>query len=871
MAKDIDSIERSVLTPTQNVASGNSFDRLSEATTGLAKIVSNKLNEAQVDMASKQGEQDALSGEAPKKLAPGFNKVTRAYNNAVSNTEARHQVIAAGEQIREAYAHATDPANFNENSPALFKANLQGIVDGTLENTRESNKPKVALALEKLSADASAQMLNHSIEFDNKQTIKNMSADVDMMMRQRRNAAIEGNQGNVTAFDEMLNETLEDYANQNAVIKNTLPELKKKLDQNKQVDNILGGFSQAASEGKQAEFLSDLSHNKQGLDFDTWQQATKEVLALDATEQNLNYQARAIEKQTIVNGIDDGTITTQDQIAENDNLTPVDVLQLQDQLVKHNQAIAKKQYKILDAQKNIVQGNPGFNAAQQKNDMLATARENFQQLTGNPMTLTDMWDSINGLGPTPASGIPGVSMGSNVPQFDAQLSNQLTSRDPNQVIQAASIYNDAVNVKKQPNLVNLSKEALAIATHFNTLNLGNVDPEVLADRVSTTTLDAKDPEIKTRSERFNALYGSSVNGLKALQSKYKEVFGTDYQPGVDDAAMGVFKETFREQYLMSASEEAALAATKQELRAWGTSKYFEDGMVAQPVPEKELAVANIGNAFDNQFRVTAQLIINENKAELEANAKLPENQRNLKPFKIEWSEPKSQSINLDKITEQDKVYKPLGKEITASTTLADMFFAGDKPKVKINGQETELFLMPTPESRLGDRVQYALYYHDKLGMAQPLPDVNSPTGVAMFSPVGMQEWAPNIFNQQQDTKIKDAAKRFKREQVMQDWDALKPQNVWQSLAQIESLIFGSSTEKFMRGTPAERAEIFRRIQSNDTDDIQSFIRQRIQGPNAAAQPAEAKKADNVGIDADQSPADRLGKAAKKPAKKKRAK
>jgi len=101
MAKDIQTIERSVATPTSNVSAGNSFERLGSASGALATIITDKLNEAQIGMEAKQGELDALSGEAPKTLAPGFNKVTRAYNAAVSDTEARQQVLSAKEQISQ--------------------------------------------------------------------------------------------------------------------------------------------------------------------------------------------------------------------------------------------------------------------------------------------------------------------------------------------------------------------------------------------------------------------------------------------------------------------------------------------------------------------------------------------------------------------------------------------------------------------------------------------------------------------------------------------------------------------------------------------------------------------------------------------------
>lgn len=840
MAKDIQSIERNVATPTSSVSGGNAFERLGDAAQGLADTVANKITDAGIDFAGKQGAADAASGEAPKTLAPGVNKVTRAYNTAVADTEARHLVISAREQIREAYANATDPANFNEQTPAIFKSTLEGITEGTLQHTRPDNRGKVQVALEQITGDASIDMLNHSIAYDNKKTMSEMTNEVDYLVKARRDAAIQGSVGNVAAIDEILDETLNDYATRNATIKTMLPDLRKKLDQNAKVDDIVAGYAEAASQGKSAQYMSDLAQNKDQLPYDTWAKATKEVLALDAVEQKLKIQERAESFQTVSNGINNNTITTVEDFNQYPGLTGLDQLKLQGQLEKHQQALAKSRYNIVQAQRNISQGNPGLNTDAQKNTMFANARAEFEEQAKRPMTVFDMWDSIKGTGPIPTSGIANTSMGANVSQFDNQLTAMLTSNDPVQVAQASMIYNDAVHVMKQPNMINLSGPALSIASNFNSQNLGSIDQQELAQRVSDATLNAKDPEIAERADRFRKEYVSNKKQPNLMKSLFKETFNTSYTPGVSDSAMGVFKETFRENFLRTGNGDAALKATKYEMRNWGTSKWFEDGQVGQPVPEKELAIASIGYAFDNQLRVTTQLYINQNRILRGMNEDLPANRRDNSLPTVEWVNP-GQEINLDNISEKDRVFKALGQE----SGVTSYFTNQSKPAVKVNGLETDLFLMPTPESKLGERVQYALYYHDKFGQAQPLPDTSSPTGVAMFSPVGMEKWAPSVLEDETSEQVKAAAVDFQKKQARQEWDDLHPGGVIGRMIEenTSGLIFGIQE----RGTEEQRAEIWRKMNSGDAPELEKLIRQKIQGDNVSTVVSKAKEADHVGV------------------------
>ena len=846
MAKELESIERSVLTPTQTITTTNAFSRLGDASSGLARIISDKAGEIGEDLAGRQGQEDATSGKAPKTLAPPINKATRAYNNAVRDTEARQQVMAAREQIRDAYADATSPANFTSESPALFNATMQGIVEGTLANTRESNRPAVKLALDQLTSDAKANIHAHAVKYDNEQTVNNMTSEMDLMLSNRRNAAINGRVGDVTAYDEMIDKALTDYGEQSAVIQAKLPQLRKSLEQSREIDTVLSGYAQATTEGTQSEYLSNLAANKDDLSFDTWQKATKEVLHLQATEEKLNLESRTQSNQLAINGIDNNTITSDQEIMQMPNLTLTDQYKLMNHLQQHQQKQLKQQASTITALNNIAQGNPGFNSSDQKNNLFNDARTRYEKETGQPMSLMDMYQSVLGKSAYPATGIVGVSVGSNVPMFDAQLKTQLTSRDPAQIAQAAAVVNDVLKIQKNPNLIKLSGDALDIATSYNNANLGGVDQLTLAQQVSDTVQNASEPDQQVRSKAYTSNYGSKP---KVMQGLFKRTFDTNYVQGVSDSAYGVFQEVFRRHFLKSNNEQDALDSTRYEMRAWGPSDYFEPGTVAQPVPEKELSITSVGHAFDNQLRIATQLLINKNKEALQANNALPQNKRNPKPFSIEWVSDK-QEINVEALSDNDRVFKNLGQsdDLMSDATLAETIFPKAKPQVKINGRKTEIFLMPTPESRLGERVQYGLFYLDKFGMAQPVPNPESPSGSAMFSPVGLDAWAPSVLNEKNDEMLKESALKFKKAQAMAEWKMLQPQNIWQELAQYTSM------GMFMRGTPAQRREILERLHDKDTGGLESILKQRIQGQKAqpGKQASEASDADHVGIKADQS-------------------
>src|SRR5690606_39692225 len=104
-------------------------------------------------------------------------------------------------------------------------------------------------------------------------------------------------------------------------------------------------------------------------------------------------------------------------------------------------------------------------------------------------------------------------------------------------------------------------------------------------------------------------------GTNVLQQQFKQTFGFDPKAFGSSDAFKVFSDKYRNYNLTSNSQEAALNATKYDMRAWGTSDYFDKGYVGQYVPEKKIPITKIGNAFGNQMVASLQGFINRNNAD----------------------------------------------------------------------------------------------------------------------------------------------------------------------------------------------------------------------------------------------------------------
>lgn len=754
MAINQQPIARTITLPSTQVSAGQGLTQLSNATGALNQLLTERVNEVAIGNAALQGEQDVQENRQPENLTLPFTKATKAYNDAVSNTEARRMVDSAQNLINESLITNKNPATFNRDTPAKFHSELEGIKSGILETTRVQNREHVREALDQLTAHASLNMLQHSIEYDNQRTQADFKQDISGLLEARRNAAIEGDANRIAGIDAALDQSLNDYSEMNQGIKATLPYQRAEIEKNKAIDTVLGGYSNAIINGSTSHFLSDLADNKDKLPFNIWQDAVKGVVQLDQEHSRLKNDINAEQVAQVNLGIQNNSITDASQILNYPELTLPQQLTAMKQLDASQAKQFKQGSEIITAQQNILSDRASWNSADTRNKMFQSQIQNLEQQTGQPATLVDMQQTLLGQNQYPASGMPNTAIGTNVPVFDSTISTKLTGKDPIATAQAALVYNDIVNVKGKPNAIKINGDALAVANLFTELYRGGTTPEGAAQQAIDTVLNAKEPEIAQRIDRFHKTLekvdpGTGKNGLAI---KYKDAFGIDPQTFGADESFRLFQDRYRANYLSSNSEEAAFNATKYDMQKYGTSKYFDKGYVGQPVPEKEVPIVNVGNAFQNQIASNIQGYINRTNAAREAHP-------DLNISKVEWADP-NQAITFTE-SEQDKVFKK--------------FTIGDKPRIKINGLETDVVLMPSPSSRLGDGgVNYLLGVYDQFNNLHPLKDItNGVDGVARFAPKELSFWAPGIATKKTDEAIREYALQVQQKEIQSGDKELK--------------------------------------------------------------------------------------------------
>lgn len=854
MAKEQQPLQRQILTPTQTVSAGNSFERLGQAVGQVGELANKKFTEIAVTQAAQEGALDAERGELPKDLAFPLTKATEAYNKAGAAIEADRMITSAQSQVQQTLVEMTNPATFNRNTPAEFQARLEGIVEGTLDNTRDQNRAEVANQLTKIGSKASLQMLQQSIQFDNVQTKHDAQVDLNNIQVQLRDAVIAGRTEEAEGLRSKWFEKLNNWGELNNEIARQAPELREQFQKTQLVNQQLGDYSKASSEGKGPEFLAGFVENKDNLPFDVWQKAANQLVSLQGTEQKLIHEVNAQELQQAKNAIDNNTLTDPDDLLDLPNLTTRQHIDLMGRLENQKRKQFKSQEKFIKAQNHILRNQSALISGSTADEMLDTLSPGFEQANGRPMALTDMIESQQGTNAFPMSRLEGVRYGRDVPAINAQMTNQLLSNNPTLVREAAESFNRVVNVDKRANDINISGRALSIATLFNSLNKGIEDPNVLAQRVHDTVMNVSENEFNTRVENYNREFRVNPRtGKSKLDKKFKELTGINPQLFKTDAAMDFFKSEHRISFLNSNSEQAADKETAYKMRAWQTSPYFDDGVYSLGAPQVVTNLTEVGNTFDNQYRLRVQEVINFNKKQRDAGVNVPV---------IEWISPSEQEIkDFDKMTDDQKVFNKFGQ----STEREQLASVGQfpRPQIKVNGQPTELVLVSTPETQLSDRAQWALFYKDKFGNNQPIPDTTMRgTGVAMFSTVGLERWAPSFFEGEKQEQLKKTALNIEKNQALQELNSITKERLG-SLSFFglmkAALPEEGRNEKYMRDQD-RTLEAFRHFFSSDPGELKNKFAAKIakrHGNSAIQNLTQAKEtseqasvADNVGISAD---------------------
>lgn len=740
MVSPIQPINRSLELPGTTVSAGSGLSQLAEATSQVGQILTDRLNAAAIEQASMQGADDVMQGTVPTNLALPLTRATSAYNNAVINTETRRTIASAEDLINESLILNKDPATFNRDTPAKFAAELSGIKSGFLQSARPESRAVINESIERMSAKASLNMLAHSKEYDNAQAQIDIKQDVTKLLEDRRNAALAGDTDLVATLDQQIDGTINDYSLMNQEIAAKAHLYKESVASQRIVDTYLSNYADAIVNKTTSQFLSDLADNKDNLPFSVMQEVTKGVLALDSLNSSLKVKVNGEAVAEVNRGIETGTVRSELDILAYDELTKVQQIQALNKLEQKQVGELQEQAALIKAQTNILADRPTSNSPKILNSMFENSINSYEEKYKEPASLDQMKQSLLGQGEFPASGIPGLAIGTNVPAFDSILTGKLTSTDPIATAQAALVYNDMTKTRKEANSVNINDDALAVASLFKELNTAGTPSEEAAKLAINQVLNKKEPQVAQRLEIFNntQMNRTSKGALTAVESKFNNAFDGKANSLQSAEAYKIFENTYRAQFLSSGSEEAALKATTYAMRGWGTSKYFDKKYVGNPVPEKELAIAEIGNALSNQITYSVQGYINRNNKLREAHPEL-----NL-PV-VEWVNP-AQTLS-GKETENDKIFKQLT--------------IGSKPMIKVNGVESEVVLMPSGESRLGDRINYILGVKDRYGALHALEDPsNTVDRVARFKPQELEMYAPEFVKAEREKEIKEQAQKI---------------------------------------------------------------------------------------------------------------
>src|SRR6187402_126570 len=211
MAVNQEAMTRQISLPAQSVAAGSGLTQLAGATSAVAQLLSERVNDVAIEQAALQGEADVQANKQPDNLTLPFTRATKAYNNAVANTEARRMIQSADELINEVLVTHKDPSKFTRESPAQFSSALEGIKSGILQNARGENREHIREALDRMSAQASINMLQHSIAYDNQKMKFDMQHDVNGLMEAAKNAAIAGDTERLNGIYAAIDATVGDY------------------------------------------------------------------------------------------------------------------------------------------------------------------------------------------------------------------------------------------------------------------------------------------------------------------------------------------------------------------------------------------------------------------------------------------------------------------------------------------------------------------------------------------------------------------------------------------------------------------------------------------------------------------------------------
>lgn len=705
-------------------------------------------SEAQADRMAKFEIEQNLPIEQIPEAEGGFNPLSltkwgRAYDASYNEIDKQLISFKAQQALNASALELGRPENQGPGITASYGEQSRQIIDAYVNNASPANRNELMLSLSQKAATNEFALAETESEYNRIQLTSQLNEARKSQEEELYDAARMDDEVRIIKATKSLQDLTYSEMNQNIISKAEGEARLQDIASKGRESLVVGKYIRSEYEGKGAEFLATLvsdpmAHN---LTLAESEGAAKQIMQLRNFQETAKADARANSYAQISFGIDNGTITTEEQIM---NAPYIDLPQKLSEITRMNRLQAKHDgdsKKRLDALSNIMSGHQGLVTPETKGTLFDDSLTRNKEIFGDDLTLDKIGNSILGIGDSyPVTGVLGLSLGSNVAAFDRLMTTSLTSGDPEQMSRAAVTYNWMVNTHKQPNTVNIEGEAKLVAINTSSLMSMGMNPERAAEIAKTNILDVDDTR---RDERFNTFKTSKITNR--LEAAYTETFGV--APSNTDGSYTHFTNIMRSYYGKSGDFDLAKQAAANDMRNVGSSEYFLPGRVLPYVPEKELYITQIGHVFENQKAWAVQGAINANMEQRKSEGK------NSRSDKIEWADP-LHTIDLTNKTPEQMVMIPfLTKNVKGAPGIDKDIPV--KPRIKITpfkGEpyESDIYLDVSTRTALGgqSRPIYDLMYLDPLGHPQYLSAAKyQATGGATFSPADLKDWSPEIFEE----------------------------------------------------------------------------------------------------------------------------
>lgn len=749
MAKKIEPIERQALTPNANIRPAQTAATLGEATAQLGQLASDILKTGSVYYSGLAGAEEGAAGTAPKVLLPPVGEASVAYNNAVLKAESRKLTNQARDMILQTYTELSNPATFNAQTPAQFNARVTGIAEGILENTRPELRESVKAQIEEYAAVAKLKMVGESINYDNKKIELDFNEEKNKAQNQLSEALYsyatnksEANKKLVELAQYNLASVLDDYSQINQQIMDKLPEITREINEQVKVDMVVGEFLQSYNEGKEVQFLDNLTKNKpEGFTQAEYLKAMQKVLqienSLQSAEQRYNqeqyYKAHYEIQTNQINSLDElkqqygnkvpaATFYSLSEALFNKKKTEDSIYTVEATRRYGAQEVAKLPNKVLndyyvEKEKQLVQE---FNSNLPEG-ATPIARLNLAQRAERIV----------------------LPAGAPIQDFLTDLSYGLKSANPETAMDALNAYR--VLFQNQGNfgdtLKGLDSDADDIAQYV--LAIGDTSEADLFNLITTAqnnVNDRKDATFVARRDRLQKFY-TLKDGVNIIQSTYKKAYGVTPNTPNNDAHFGTFQKLF-DNYFMgvaNGSDTIAVKMAQNALRDWGTSRFGEKDNYMYAPPDLSVPFANVGYWMDNQVGEALNNLL-----------------AGLEQLESGYARPKWMvDVSINESTTDDQI-------------MGTKYYP--KYSALVNGIEREIYIQSSKNTRTtsfpGEIFQF--YYLDDYGVKQFLPDPNNTLSAGTWIAQQMYEYVPQAYNAIKDETLDQVAREtFDRENKFQ--------------------------------------------------------------------------------------------------------